>query len=90
MTTNAEWAGRVGDVWAREWSRTDRSFANLTPHLNNAVLAAAPERGCAIDLGCGAGETSIALATARPDLDVTGVDVSEDLIEVAREPDRVS
>lgn len=84
MTTNADWAGRVGDIWAREWQRTDRSFADLTPQLITAALDAAPERGRAVDLGCGAGETAIALATARPSLDVTGVDVSAELIAVAR------
>lgn len=80
-----EWQGRVGDAWAREWQRTDRSFADLSRQLNEAILAAAPDSGRAIDLGCGAGQTSIALATARPDLEVTGVDLSEDLIAVARE-----
>ena len=85
MTTNADWTGRVGDVWAREWRRTDRSFADLTPHLIRAVLADAPKTGAAIDLGCGAGETSIALAAARSGVDVTGIDLSADLIAVARE-----
>ena len=80
-----EWQGRVGDAWAREWKRTDRSFADLSRQLNAAILAAAPETGKAIDLGCGAGETSIALAKARPALKVTGVDLSEDLVRVATE-----
>jgi SAM-dependent methyltransferase len=81
----SEWQGRVGDVWAREWRRTDRSFADLTPHLNAAILATAPATGRAIDLGCGAGETSIALATSRPGLNVTGIDISAELVAVAKE-----
>lgn len=81
----SEWQGRVGDAWAREWKRTDRSFADLTHQLNAAILAVAPDAGRAIDLGCGAGETSIALAKARPGLKVTGVDLSEDLVAVATE-----
>ena len=81
----SEWQGRVGDVWAREWRRTDRSFADLTHQLNAAILAAAPATGRAIDLGCGAGETSIALATARSGLNVTGIDISAELVAVARE-----
>lgn len=85
MTSSLEWAGRVGDVWAREWQRTDRSFAGLTSHLNAAVLAVAPEKGRAIDLGCGAGETAIALASARPGVEVEGVDLSVDLIMIARQ-----
>lgn len=84
MFDASEWAGPVGDVWAAEWSRTDRSFAGLSPHLDAAVLAAAPAGpGRAVDLGCGAGQTSIALATARPDLSVTGVDISAELVRVA-------
>jgi SAM-dependent methyltransferase len=79
----SEWQGRVGDAWAREWRRTDRSFADLTRQLNAAILSAAPSTGRAIDLGCGAGETSIALATARPDVSVTGIDISPELVAVA-------
>lgn len=73
MTTNFDWTGRVGDVWAEEWRRTDRS------------LAVAPDEGSAIDIGCGAGGTAIALATARPALTVTGIDLSPSLIDIARE-----
>ncbi|MDB5677605.1 class I SAM-dependent methyltransferase [Sphingomonas bacterium] len=83
MFSTDEWTGRTGDVWADEWRRTDRSHANLTPALNAAILASAPEAGRAIDLGCGAGETAIALAIARPRLAVTGLDVSPNLIAVA-------
>lgn len=85
MTSSFDWTGRVGDVWAEEWQRTDRSFGDLSRHLNAAILAAAPEAGKAIDIGCGAGGTSIALATARPDLIVEGVDLSPALVEIAAE-----
>ena len=85
MFSSDEWTGRTGDVWADEWRRTDRSFDGLSDRLNAAILAAAPRTGRAIDLGCGAGGTSIALATARPDLDVIGLDISPALITVARQ-----
>lgn len=85
MTNMTEWRGSVGDVWAREWRRTDRSFANLSRHLDAAIRAAAPESGRVLDIGCGAGATSLALAAALPALHVTGVDLSEGLIAVARE-----
>ena len=84
MTSTIEWTGRVGDSWAEEWQRTDRSFAGLSARLDAAILEAAPPTGTAVDIGCGAGGTSIALATARPDLSVTGVDLSPALIETAR------
>lgn len=85
MTAAADWRSRVGDVWAAEWRRTDRSLADLSRHLDAAIPAAAPAGpGDVLDIGCGAGATSLALATARPDLAVTGIDLSEPLIEVAR------
>jgi SAM-dependent methyltransferase len=85
MTDTIEWTGKVGDAWAEEWRRTDRSFANLSGRLDAAILAAAPESGTAIDIGCGAGGTSIALAVSRPQLSVTGIDLSSALIGTARE-----
>jgi len=85
MTGASDWLGRVGDVWASEWERTDRSFADLAVSLDAAILAAAPAgAGTALDIGCGAGATSIALAAARPDLSVIGVDLSQAQLAVAR------
>ena len=85
MTTAYDWTGRIGDVWAEEWRRTDRSFTNLTPHLNAAILAAAaPQTRKIIDIGCGAGATTLATAQALPNATVTGIDLSPTLIEIAR------
>ncbi|ONF97279.1 class I SAM-dependent methyltransferase [Sphingomonas jeddahensis] len=83
MTTAPDWQTRVGDVWAAEWQRTDRSFADFAPHLDAAILAVAPDHGRAADLGCGAGATSLAIAAARPGLAIHGVDLSEPLITIA-------
>ncbi|MBB5709166.1 class I SAM-dependent methyltransferase [Sphingomonas xinjiangensis] len=85
MTKAFDWTGRVGDVWAAEWQRTDRSLAGVGAALNAAILAAAPERGSAIDIGCGAGSTSLALAAIRPALSINGIDLSPALVGVARE-----
>lgn len=83
MTDIAEWQGGVGRNWATEWERTDRSFAGLTPGLLDAI---AGEPGLRIvDVGCGAGEIALAVAAARPDAHVTGVDVSPELVTAARE-----
>ncbi|QNE31849.1 class I SAM-dependent methyltransferase [Sphingomonas sp. NBWT7] len=84
MTTAPEWQTRVGDVWAAEWRRTDRSFADLSRQLDVAIAAVAPEDGRAADLGCGAGVTSLSLAAARPGLAIDGFDLSPALIDVAR------
>jgi len=86
MTTAYDWTGRIGDVWAAEWRRTDRSFTNLTPHLNAAILSAAtPQTQKIIDIGCGAGATSLATAQALPNAQITGIDLSPNLIEIAKD-----
>jgi SAM-dependent methyltransferase len=85
MTTAPDWQTRVGDIWAAEWRRTDRSFADLARHLDAAILVVAPDTGRAADLGCGAGATSLALAAARPDITIHGFDLSDALVVVARE-----
>ena len=81
MTDKAEWQGGVGRTWADEWRRTDRSFAALTRSLL-ASIAALPGRDI-VDIGCGAGEVSLALAQARPDSRVLGIDISADLVAAA-------
>lgn len=82
MTNASDWQGTVGRSWASEWRRTDVSFSDLTPKL---LAAIAREPGAAVaDIGCGAGELSIAIAEARPQAQVTGVDISADLVDAAR------
>lgn len=78
-----EWQGRVGKSWASEWRRTDRSFAQLTAELERRILALDFDQ--VLDIGCGAGELSLAIAQGRPASHVVGVDVSPDLIAVAHE-----
>ncbi len=82
MTDGSEWQGQVGQTWSREWRRTDRSFAGLTDRLLRVARAAEFER--ALDIGCGAGELSLALARGHPQAVIRGIDISEELIEVAR------
>lgn len=79
----SEWTGPVGDVWASEWRRTDRSFAALGAALEAAILERAPDTGRFVDVGCGAGTTSMAVAAARPGATVIGLDLSSNLIDVA-------
>ena len=82
MTNRLDWQGRTGDSWAAEWERTDRSFGGLTDQL----MGKASERPIrrALDIGCGAGELSLAIARGHTNAEVHGIDVSETLIEVAR------
>ena len=81
MTGAAEWEGGVGRNWAAEWRRTDRSFAGLTRELL-ARIEALPGRAI-VDIGCGAGELALAIATARPGARVLGIDISPDLVTAA-------
>jgi len=82
MTDKSEWQGQVGSSWARQWQRTDRSFAPLTAILLERISSFADARNIP-DIGCGAGELSINLAVARPDAEVLGLDISADLISAA-------
>jgi len=82
VNTN-EWEGRTGRGWAAEWRRTDRSFGGLTEHLLRRTRDLAFSN--VLDIGCGAGELSLALARGRPDTTVIGVDISPQLVDVAQE-----
>jgi SAM-dependent methyltransferase len=78
-----EWLGRTGESWAAEWRRTDRSFTVLTERLLQRGREFAFES--ALDIGCGAGELSLAIARGRPQCRVLGVDISPQLVAAARE-----
>ncbi|MAX01263.1 MAG: SAM-dependent methyltransferase [Sphingomonas sp.] len=84
-----DWSDKVGAVWAEQWRRTDRAFGSLSQKLNTAIADAAPQGGFrAFDIGCGAGATSFALAEARPEAEIIGVDLSPDLLSVAAQRSR--
>ena len=83
MVSGTEWQAAVGRNWAELYRKTDRSFSNLTTILLERI--AALQGNAVMDIGCGAGELSLAVARARRQARVTGVDVSEDLIDAARE-----
>ncbi len=77
------WAGRGGRAWARRSDWLEYSFAVFDPPL----LAAAGIRpaDCVLEVGCGAGATTMALADAvGPKGHVLALDVSEALCEQTR------
>ena len=77
------WNSRVGGTWARMQDRLDRAFTPVTAAL---LTVAAPQPGeFALDVGCGSGETTLALADAVGDAGgALGVDISDQLLSRAR------
>ena len=87
MTANTEmieyWNGPVGERWAKLQEQIDASLARIS----RAIIAFADPRPRerVLDIGCGAGTTTYALAKAvGNEGSVTGVDISEPMLAVAR------
>lgn len=83
---SSEWTGRVGDLWAEEWRRTDRTFGPIDDDLIEVAAARVTEGAepRILDIGCGAGTTSLSLAKRLPRASITGIDLSAALLDVAR------
>ena len=80
MTELPEWQGKLGAVWAQNAAALDRMLSPVGD-VGLAALGSVAGR-FVVDIGCGAGACSVDLAGrgAR----VLGVDLSADLLEVAR------
>ena len=78
----ALWNGLAGRGWVEAQALTDKTYQPLEDLLVDAV--AAVSRGAVLDVGCGTGRTTIAVAR-RLGLDsrCTGVDISEPMIAAA-------
>lgn len=83
MATREDWIGRTGQEWSRHETALERL---LGPAGHAGIGALAPRPGERIlDLGCGSGASTLALAEAvAPGGRVTAVDISPDLIAKAR------
>ncbi|PTB22429.1 SAM-dependent methyltransferase [Trinickia symbiotica] len=79
----ADWNGQSGERWVANQARLDAMVAAFG---HAAIEAAAPSKGeRVLDVGCGAGASSLALAArVGPGGQVLGVDISEPLIGRAR------
>lgn len=78
------WNDKAGETWAALQALLDRQIAPLG---EAAMAALAPAKGERIlDVGCGCGDTTLALARAvGGDGAVLGLDISRPMLEVARD-----
>ncbi|GMG81899.1 methyltransferase domain-containing protein [Paralimibaculum aggregatum] len=84
MADMNDWEGRLGRAWAELNAATDRQLAEVAEILAARLEPHPGER--VLDLGCGAGTTSAGLAAAvAPGGMVTGLDISPDLLALARQ-----
>lgn len=79
----SDWAGSEGEHWAANADRYTRVLANFGALLVDAAGFAPGQR--VLEIGCGNGDTAIAAGRAvGADGSVLGVDLSEDMLAVAR------
>lgn len=87
MTNEAQieyWNREAGETWARYHDRLHRQIEPLGARALELLSARPGER--ILDIGCGCGQTSRALAAAvAPGGEVVGVDVSRPMLAVARD-----
>lgn len=82
LTQEESWDGPGGEYWAAHADRFDRAVAGYQERFEAAV---AVQRGDhVLDVGCGGGLTTRRAARASVDGEVLGVDLSSQLLEVAR------
>ena len=86
MNLSPDWSGVIGDIWARRWRELDHALAGVGEALDATIGDAAPPASFrALDVGCGPGTTSLALAAARPDASILGCDLSSSLVSIAQQ-----
>jgi len=79
----ALWNGASGQAWVDEQALLDQTYQSIEKLLADAVAASGARS--VLDVGCGAGATTLAVArTLGVRGNVMGIDISEALIAVAR------
>ena len=84
--SNAEqikyWNAKAGAIWVAQQAHLDHLLAPLSEAVLAGATFAAHES--ALDIGCGCGDTSIALAQSQSTGSVTGLDISAPMLAHAR------
>lgn len=79
----AYWNGPIGQAWAKHQEKRDRDHAGITAPLME--WAAAKPNEAVLDIGCGAGTTTLMLAArVGPNGKAVGIDLSGPMLELAR------
>ena len=68
---------------ARRYDRTALLMRPLYRRVARDIAAGTPHGARVLDIGTGPGHLLVVLARLRPDLDITGADVSADMAEIA-------
>ncbi|MES2055376.1 MAG: class I SAM-dependent methyltransferase [Pseudomonadota bacterium] len=80
---SALWNTRAGETWVAQQALLDRLFLAFEAPLASAARDAGARN--VLDIGCGAGATTLAVARAiGPDGQCTGLDISVPLVDAAR------
>lgn len=82
-TQREYWNSKVGEQWARQADLMDRMLQPLTQPAFDLLNLQAGER--VLDIGCGAGATTLQAASYIGDGVAVGADISRPLLELARE-----
>lgn len=77
------WNSKVGEEWARQADLMDRMLQPLTQPAFDLLDLKPGER--VLDIGCGAGATTLAAAKYLGDGQAVGADISKPLLELARQ-----
>jgi SAM-dependent methyltransferase len=79
----AAWDGHEGDVWTEQADRYDRASRRIWQRFVEAQLIGRADR--VLDVGCGTGGPTRDVARLAPEGEVTGIDLSTRMLELARE-----
>lgn len=82
QTQDDYWNGENGELWARKAEQLDAILAPFLSPILERVAQHSPKS--IMDVGCGAGALTLACAEQHSRANVTGVDLSKQLLAVAR------